>query len=75
MDSKKKKIIENLKEQLTQIPKDEILPFFLAANERLKQENITFSKDELKEFMNVFEEQADPQEMKQIRLLKELLGE
>lgn len=74
MDAKKQKIIETLSEKIKTVPKDELLPFFMAIQQKFKKENITFSKDELLELMKLFEEQASEQERKQFHLVMELMN-
>ncbi len=73
MDQKKRTLIDSLSEKVKTIPKDELLPFFLAVTQKMKKENITFSKDELDELMTLFEANATEQEKKQLRLVKELM--
>lgn len=75
MDAKKQKIIDGLSEKIKDVPKEDLLPFFLALQQKLKKENITFTKEELQEVLKLFEDQASETEKKQLRLILELMNQ
>ena len=72
MDSKKLDYITHLAQTLTQTPKDQILPVFLAMQKEIRQQNLDFSDSETELLISILTANMSPAEKQRVTTLKML---
>lgn len=74
LDSRKLAIFLELIKEAEGKPMDKLIPLLMNTNKRLREQNLTFNKDESDILMEIFTKNMSPKEKAQFEMLRKMMG-
>jgi hypothetical protein len=74
IDPRKMAILLDLMRQAEGKPMEQMLPILMAANKRLQQQNMTFTKDETDVMLEVLTKNMSPKEKAQFEMVRKFMS-
>jgi hypothetical protein len=74
LDPRKLAIFLELIKEAEGKPMDKLIPLLMNTNKRLREQNLTFNKDESDILMEIFTKNMSPKEKAQFEMLRKMMG-
>lgn len=74
VDPRKMAILLELMQKAEGKPMEQLIPLLIAANRRLQQQNMTFTKEESEVIIDVLTRNMSPRERAQFEMIKKLMA-
>ncbi|NLK75426.1 MAG: hypothetical protein GX288_09085 [Clostridiales bacterium] len=74
VDPRKLAILLELAKEAEGMPMDRLVPLLMNTNKKLKEQNLTFSKDESDIMIDILTKNLSPKEKKQFEMIKKIMA-